>query len=409
MIRRVGVQRLQPVFSTYVQRSSRKLKFEDGSTISLDIDVGEIAAGDVSEPICEFELELEGGASERLLDLASEIGKVVPFQLVTRSKAARGYALLTHEEPQPQKYVNLSLAKGNTVEQVLTELVQHCLDHLRTNEAVVLTTDNLEGVHQMRVALRRLRAGLRLFRPSLPNDQYDWVVAEAKWLTAELSAAREWDVFAEEFLAPVAGHYEEDQGFDSLAAVVGQARQQSRQRARDAIRTKRYLEFLLRLSAWRSGQAWRNQPVRERTIRLLDPIGEDCVRLLNKRHRNVRKQGQDIAELPEAGLHDLRLAIKRLRYTADFFEGLYPRKKVNAYRKHLVVLQDQLGYLNDVAAVERLLRELAGAGRDQAPSAWVYAGGVTVGWHHHAAIVAKQRLGKDMAAFLRIDPFWHEA
>ena len=409
LIRRVGVKHLQPVFRTDIQRSSRTLKFDDGSTVSLDIDVGEIVAGDVSEPIGEFELELESGAPERLFDLASEIRKDVPFRLATLSKASRGYALLTQDGPKPQKYVKLTLEKDATVEQVLTELVQHCLDHLQANEAVVLKTDDTEGVHQMRVALRRLRAALRLFKPSLPEDQYGWAVTEAKWLTDELSAARAWDVFADEFVAPVARLHEEDQGFDALRTAVEQARQQSRQRARDAIGTERYTEFLLRFSAWLSSQAWREQPVTERTTRLLDPIGEHSDKLLQKRDRSVRKLGQDIENLPEEALHDLRLAVKRLRYAVDFFESLYPKKQAKAYRKHLSSLQDGLGYLNDAAAADTLLRELALTGGDQAAPVWAHAGGLTVGWHRHAAITAKDRLVKDMAAFLRVKPFWRDA
>ena len=409
LIRRVGAERLQPVFRTDVQRSSRTLKFDDGSTASLDLDIGKIVAENDSEPICEFELELESGAPERIFELASEVRQAVPFRLAPMSKASRGYALLTGDGPQPEKYVKLNLAKGATVEQVVTDLVQHCLDHLRANETVVLTTDNAEGVHQMRVALRRLRAALRLFKPSLPPDQYGWIIAEAKWLTAELSAARQWDVFADEFLAPVARLYGKDQEFDSLMAAVEKARQQSRRRARDAIGTERYTEFLLRLSAWLSKKAWREQPVTERTTRLLDPIGDHCVKLLQKRDRNVRRQGRDSANLSEAALHELRLAVKRLRYAVDFFESLYPKKQAKAYRKHLAGLQDELGYLNDVAATDMLLRELALIGGDQAAPVWAHAGGLTVGWHRHAAITAKDRLVKDMAAFLRAKPFWRGA
>lgn len=408
-IRHVGVEQLQPVFRTDVQRSSRTLKFDDGSAASLDIDVGDIVAGDLSEPICEFELELESGTAERIFELATEIGQAVPFRLASMSKASRGYALLTKDEPKPQKYVKVTLAKDATVEQVLTELIQHCLDHLQANEAVALTTDDTEGVHQMRVALRRLRAALRLFKLSLPKDQICWAVTEAKWLTDELSAARAWDVLADEFVSPVARLHGEDQDFDALMAAVEQARQQSRRRARDAIGTDRYTEFLLRLSAWLSGQAWRDQSVTERTTRLLDPIGEHSEKLLQKRDRSVRKLGRDIENMPEEALHELRLAIKKLRYAVDFFESLYPKKQAKAYRKHLAGLQDGLGYLNDVAAADTLLRELAGAGGDQAPPAWAYAGGLTVGWHCHAAIADRQSLVKDMAAFLRTKPFWHGA
>ncbi len=408
-IRRVGVEHLQPVFRTEFQRCSQTLKFDDGSTASIDIDVGEIVAGDASEPIREFEIELESGAPEQLFDLASEIRKDVPFRLATLSKASRGYALLTGDGPQPQKYVKVKLAKDLTVEQVLTELVQHCLDHLQANEAVALKTDDTEGVHQMRVALRQLRAALRLFKSVLPEDQYGWAVAGAKWLTGELSAARAWDVFADELVRPVARLYREGQGFDTLMAAVEQARQQGRQRAHDAIGTERYTEFLLRLSAWLSSQAWREQPVTERTARLLDPIGDHCAKLLQKRDRIVRKQGRDIATLSEPALHELRLAAKRLRYAVDFFESLYPKKQAKAYRKHLADLQDGFGYLNDVTASDTLVRELASAGGDQASPACAYAGGLTVGWHRHAAIATRQKLVKEMAEFLRAEPFWHGA
>ena len=406
LIRRAGPDRLQPVFRTDIQRSSRTLKFDDGSSASLDVDVGEIVTENDSEPICEFELELESGAPENLFDLASEIGQVVPFRLASMSKASRGYALLTQDDPKPQKYAKLNLVKDATVEQVLTDLVQHCLDHLRANETVVSATDDSEGVHQMRIALRRLRAAMQLFRPSLPPDQYGWIITEAKWLTSELSAARAWDVLADEFMPPVTQLYAKDQEFISLTTPVEQARQKSHQRARDAIGTKRYTEFLLRLSAWLSSQAWREQSVTEHTTRLLDPIGEHCVTLLQKRDRRVRKRGQDIENLSDEALHELRLAVKKLRYVVDFFENLYPKKQVKAYRKHLIDLQNRLGYLNDVAVADTLVRELPYTGEDQTRQAPIYAGGVIVGWHRHAAIAARRSLVKDMAAFLRTKPFW---
>jgi len=410
LIRHVGVERLQPVFHKDVQRSSRTLNFEDGSTAFVDLDVGEIVAGDLAEPIREFKLELKTGVPERLFELALEIRKEVPFRLVTENEASCGYALLTQDEPRPRKHVKLSLNKGTSVEQVLTELVQHCLDHLQANEGVVLKTDSAEGVHQMRIALRRLRAALQLFKPSLPDDQYAWAVAEAKWLTAELSAARAWDVFAEQFLVPVVRLYGADHSFDALMAAVEQAKQQSRQRARDAIGTERYTEFLLRLTAWRYCPAWCDQALTDPTARLRDPVGEHYVKLLQKRDRQVRKRGRDIANLSEAALHDLRIAVKRLRYAVDFFEGFYPKKQAKAYRKHLASLQDSLGYLNDVAAADMLLRELAEGGDQALPApAWAYAGGLTVGWHRQTAIAARQSLVKDMAAFLRTKPFWQRA
>ena len=92
-----------------------------------------------------------------------------------------------------------------------------------------------------------------------------------------------------------------------------------------------------------------------------------------------------------------------------FFQSLYRKKQAKAYRKHLAGLQDGLGYLNDVAAADTLIRELADTGENQTSQTSVYAGGLIIGWHRHAAIASKQRLVKDMSAFLRTEPFWHGA
>lgn len=404
-IKRVGVEDLQPVFKTGFRRSSRRLRFDDGSTATLDFDVGEIVAGDKSEPICEFEIELDSGTPKQLFALASEIRASVPFRLSGTSKASRGYTLLTDDEPEPVKHGKISLTKDATVENVLATLVQHCLDHLQANEAAVLTTDDAEGVHQMRVALRRLRAVLRLFKSSLPEDQYGWAIAEAKWLTGELAAAREWDVFAEEFVAPVARSSTAHREFEALLEAVDRARKHSRERARDAVKSRRYTDFLLQLGAWLSARAWRNQPVSEKTTRLLDPVSDHAARLLQKRDHAVRSRGRDIATLSDSALHELRLAIKRLRYAVDFFESICPKARQKAYRKHLSRLQDGLGYLNDVAAADPLLDKLARGDGEPSQPPWIHAGGLTVGWHRHATIGVKEKLADEMLAFLRAEPF----
>ncbi len=404
-IRRAGVKRLQPVFRTEIQRSSQTLRFDDDSSATLDIDVGEVIADEASEPICEFELELLGGAAEHIFNLASEIRKTIPFRLALPSKAARGYALTAKGDPRSASRVKPDIAKDSTIERVLAALVQDCLDHLQTNEPVALATDDTEGVHQMRVALRRLRAALRLFKPFLPADQYTWVVAEARWLGGELSAARAWDVFANELLAPVVRLYGEDPGFDELSAATEQAREQSRRRVRDAIESERYTEFLLRLSAWLSGQAWRDQPVSEQTVRLLDPIGDHCAALLQRRDRIVRKLAGNIDNQSDAGVHELRLAVKKLRYTVEFFGILYPGKPAKIYRKRLASLQDRLGYLNDVVGATTLVGEL-GDRDERMSSSWAHAAGLTLGWHRQAMAAAREKLGEDVAGFLRTRPFW---
>ena len=70
------------------------------------------------------------------------------------------------------------------------------------------------------------------------------------------------------------------------------------------------------------------------------------------------------AELAPAERHQLRIALKKLRYAAEFFRSLYGEKEVAQYLKRMSALQDDLGHLNDVATAETLMDKLAGEQAD---------------------------------------------
>lgn len=112
--------------------------------------------------------------------------------------------------------------------------------------------------------------------------------------------------------------------------------------------------------------------------------------------------------LSDEELHQLRLAVKRLRFAVDFFEGLYTKRNVKPYRKHLADLRDGLGYLNDVATTDALLRDLRDRADGRASVEWDHAGGQTIGWHRHAAIAVRQEAVKHMNKLLNTKPFWQD-
>ena len=96
------------------------------------------------------------------------------------------------------------------------------------------------------------------------------------------------------------------------------------------------------------------------------PLLEFAAGVLAQRHKKVLKAGAPLAELDAAGLHALRIEIKKLRYAAEFFSALYDKKDVREYLNALAALQELLGGLNDAATVERLLeplRETEGSGQ----------------------------------------------
>jgi triphosphatase len=89
-----------------------------------------------------------------------------------------------------------------TAEAALQRFGQRCLNHLLRNEPVTLAGEP-EGIHQMRVAVRRLRSALTAVKPMLPVEHHRWASEELKWLTHSLAPARNWDVFVGDLLRTV--------------------------------------------------------------------------------------------------------------------------------------------------------------------------------------------------------------
>src|SRR5919106_1261620 len=113
-------------------------------------------ANGASMPIAEVELELLEGSPEALYALALELDALAPLRLETRSKSARGYALAAGAPPAWHKAEAPALEGAATVDQAIQAILRNCLQQWCANEAAALDGSDPEGVHQMRVAIRRL-------------------------------------------------------------------------------------------------------------------------------------------------------------------------------------------------------------------------------------------------------------
>jgi CHAD domain-containing protein len=222
----------------------------------------------------------------------------------------------------------------------------------------VLAGEDPEGVHQMRVALRRLRALVTCFKPVFAEEPFRLLRDECRWLQKQLGPAREWDVFLEETLAPLQDRLP---GEDSLAALRRETlglREEAYEVARGAVRNPRYTDLLLRLELWLDEGGWRKAAVPGQADPGDQPVEPFARTILDRRAKKVTKLGKRHETLGEGELHRLRIQGKKLRYAAEFFSGLFPKKTTKAYVKQLEAIQDRLGAVNDAATGQRLLDEL---------------------------------------------------
>src|SRR5258706_272871 len=168
------------------------------------LDRGKVKAGRDSQPISEVELELKDGEIADLARLATRVaGREAALEL--RSKAERGYALADGRLGDHVFASAITLSDDMTAADGFRAIGFACLHHLAANRAEVLK-DDPEGIHQMRVGLRRLRAALSLSKPLIEGAEFEAIKKDLKWLTGELAPARDFDVFVAKAIAPMEEH-----------------------------------------------------------------------------------------------------------------------------------------------------------------------------------------------------------
>jgi inorganic triphosphatase YgiF len=347
---------LVPVFETHVRRKVFQLQCGE-SEIELCIDKGSIEARQKSEPICEVELELKHGQRGDLFKMARVLGENVPLQLATTSKAERGYVLLTGEKARPIKALQIALSPDADVQLAFQSIAWACIHQLVANQPLMLSGDP-DGLHQMRVALRRLRAAISLFSEMITDAQTDGVKSELKWIAGELGPARELDVFLKRVVKPVAAGKPNGAGVAVLSRDLRRRREDAIVRAHAAVESARFRNLVIDTAAWIEAGDWINNPdisacrLREQSITVA------AAKELRRRWKKLLKRGKRLGELDAQRRHRFRIQGKKLRYAAEFFASAFPRKK--SLRRHekfvasLERLQDALGDLNDIVVHERL-------------------------------------------------------
>lgn len=250
----------------------------------------------------------------------------------------------------------LNLRADTASEEAFIAIIGACLRHADANLPAVLD-GQIEGVHQMRVAFRRLRSGLRIFRPLIPREASAELVESIRWLNGFLGPARDWDVFLHEGMAAIFDHFPRKRGLILFRIKAETLRQTHHRTLREALAEPRYPSLLQRFADWLGHRAWRERCSDEQWRRLAEPAPVFATPLLERDHRRVVKQGDSFAALLPEERHALRIRVKQLRYALDFFAGFYPSAPVKLYLGALAKLQDGLGVMNDISVTHRLLEE----------------------------------------------------
>lgn len=320
---------------------------EEDAAIEAVLDRGEIVAGEQLYPICEIELELKAGNPAALFNWARHIDAFVPVRIGVVSKCEAGYRLIG-PSGGPAKAEPVSIDIEMRAAEAFQHIIRNCLRQYRLNEDIVLTNGDPVALHQARVALRRLRSALKLFRPMIEGKRYERLSGELKWLTGTLGRARDIDVLLSE---DVPGE---------LHIQLHRARLDTYAKMRSALESPKARLLMLDLVEWIEIGKWQHRAGRIdiRGAPITQFAGERLESMLTK----IRRTGRLLGAMEDSERHALRKAIKKLRYSAEFFAGLYTQGKSSKHCIRFIAaleeLQDRLGALTDQAMRRVLLEEL---------------------------------------------------
>lgn len=252
----------------------------------------------------------------------------------------------------------LRFATTVSCEQAFIIILKACLQHAEANLPAVLV-GQMEGVHQMRVAFRRLRSALKLFRSLIPREASRDLVAELRWLNEVLGPARDWDVFLYDELKPLFQQFPQKRSLSLFRAKAEVIRRGYHRRLQTALNEPRYRALLAQFSRWLEERAWCDSGDGDQQRCLAGrPALELTTPLLERTYQRAVKKGKRFSELSAEQRHALRIRIKEMRYALDFFASLYPMATVKPFLSALAQLQDCLGAMNDVAVSQHLLNEM---------------------------------------------------
>ncbi|TGN37866.1 CHAD domain-containing protein, partial [Paracoccus liaowanqingii] len=249
---------------------------------------------------------------------------------------------------------DVPVAGDDTAWRAANDIITAYLRVARSNEAGIIADHDTEFLHDYRVALRKVRSVISLFKGVYSDDQTAALKQAASDLMAPTGRLRDLDVYLlarDDYFAmlPASLH----QGLELMFAMFAKERRRAHKAVAANLRSAAHDRAMTDL------QALFDAPDRPVKGPEADHQVQDYARqLIWKRYRKVCRIAREItAQTPDTQVHELRILCKKLRYLMEFFAPLFPADAVKPLLKPLKALQDNLGLFNDYSVQQVALRD----------------------------------------------------
>jgi inorganic triphosphatase YgiF len=397
----IGLAPLIKIFEMTVNRRPATCRI-GGSLIEIAVDQGKIIAGNQTEGILECELELKEGDMADLLKLGIKLVRAGLY-LSPIQKAQRGYQLARQMAPQEMKAMEPQFESDTTAEEAMFAIIELCIRHFVGNWSALLIGNHEESVHQARVALRRLRTALKILEKSFSGMQMQSFRDEAKEIAIILGDVRNLDVFNTFIKNESLKKYSSDESFKSLEVVLMNRRNSAYEAARELIKSANTSCFILELQEYIASKRW-HSTVSAEVLEELSGSAKSFARMtLEQQYKRVKKAGKNFGALTSEERHQLRISVKNLRYSCDFFSSLFTDShRIKSFRKTLASLQDSLGLHNDAAMAAIVASDLETSAVPEASRAI----GIVIGWCAHETLSPDSEIAWQWHDFKQKKRFW---
>lgn len=313
-------------FETDVRRQLWVVQHDHG-LVEVALDRGEIRAGELRDPVLEFEFELLEGSPEAVFELAADLLGGTAVLLDLPSKAGRGQALRRGKAWRPGIAGGKpgTATAGETGEGSWGRALATLAPAISTNLALLATSEEPEVPHQLRVALRRLRSALRLHRPLLDEGLARALADQARDIGRIVGELRDFDVQSEAL---------------GLSELLFEPRTALRKRVHEALGEARATAFAIRLLGLAAIGGWKKAEA-QGGVALQTLLS----RAFNRLWARASALGDRLSTLEDEDQHELRKNLKKLRYLLEYAEK---NSETKSFISKLKKLQEELGILNDI-------------------------------------------------------------